>query len=109
MRNKNTKRKRVPTNQREKTKRPNYHLWQARKRRGLRLKQVALLLGHRTYDQICRYERNFRTPSLSSAIKLELIYGVPVRRLFSDITKKAANHLQQQINAGSCLSVRHAG
>lgn len=61
-----------------------HRLWQARHKAGLEQKQVALLLGHRSTDQISRYERGTRTPTLKTALKLEIIYGIPVRLLFQE-------------------------
>lgn len=44
-------------------------------------KQVASLLGHSTSDQVSRYERGEKFPSLKTALKLGLIYGIPIRVL----------------------------
>lgn len=57
-------------------------LWLARTRAQLPQKVVATLLGHRTNDQLSRYERGVCTPGLKVALMLELIYGVPLRVLF---------------------------
>jgi transcriptional regulator with XRE-family HTH domain len=72
----------------------NNRLWQARRRAGLEQKQVARLLGHKTCDQISRYERGDRLPSLEIALKLEIILRVPVRELFPDLYE----HCRAQIS-----------
>ncbi|MDQ6785849.1 MAG: helix-turn-helix transcriptional regulator [Acidobacteriota bacterium] len=48
-----------------------------RKRLGYEQKQIAVLLGHKSTYQICRYETGQRIPSLKEAIKLSLLYGLP--------------------------------
>lgn len=53
-----------------------------RKRCGFGQKQVAILLGHKTIDQISRYERGARMPSLKTALKLQIIYNQPINILF---------------------------
>ncbi len=83
---------------------PNNRLWQARHKLGLEQKQVAHLLGHKTCDQISRYERGSRMPSFKTALKLELIYRTPLRLLFpehlekfqAEIVSKSA-HLQASL------------
>lgn len=61
---------------------PNLFLWQARKRSGLSQKAVAFLLGHKFTDDLSRYERGQRIPTLPTALKLEIIYHAPIRLLF---------------------------
>lgn len=60
-------------------------LWQARKRVRLGQKQVAFLLRHHTSDQVSRFEKGLRLPNLETALRLEIIFGCPVRLLFPDI------------------------
>lgn len=67
-----------------KQKKLNNELWRARHRAGLEQKQVAHLLGHKSCDQISRYERGARTPGFKTLLKLELIYHQPLRGLFPD-------------------------
>jgi len=62
-------------------------LWQARERTGLERKQVALLAG-KTADEISRYERGLNQPNLKTALKLEIIYRMPVRLLFPDLFRE---------------------
>ena len=53
-----------------------------RRQLGYAQKHIAALLGHNTTHQICRYETGQRVPGLKDALKLSLIYGLPVRALF---------------------------
>lgn len=65
-----------------KDKNSNRFLWQARQRSGLSQKTVAFLLGRKFTDEIHRHEAGQRVPTLQTALKLEIIYRVPVRLLF---------------------------
>lgn len=58
------------------------HLWQARRRSRLERKQVAFLLARKSTDEISRYEKGSYLPSLKTALKLEVIYRMPLRFLF---------------------------
>jgi transcriptional regulator with XRE-family HTH domain len=66
----------------DKNENTNRYLWQARQRSGLPRKTIAFLLGRKFTDEISRYESGQRTPTLQTALKLEIIYRVPVRLLF---------------------------
>lgn len=69
-------------NKMKKDKNPNRFLLQARKRSGLSQKTVAFLLGRKFTDEISRYEAGQRVPTVQTALKLEIIYRVPIRLLF---------------------------
>jgi transcriptional regulator with XRE-family HTH domain len=77
-------------------------LWLARKRRGLGQKQVAYLLG-KTVDEISRYERGLRIPSLEIILGLELIYGVPARVLFKDMYEQLQAKISDRIQSQDLL------
>lgn len=62
-------------------------LWNARKRTGLELKQVARLAS-KTTEEISRYERGLNEPILKTALKLEIIYRMPVKLLFPELFKE---------------------
>ncbi len=47
--------------------------------------EIAFLLGGMCGTKICRYEQGRRTPSLKTALALQIIYGVPVNMLFPDL------------------------
>jgi transcriptional regulator with XRE-family HTH domain len=79
-------------------------LWLARKRRGLQQKQVARLLDHKTIDQISRYENGTRVPTLETALKLEIIYGIPLRLLFTSLYKEVRDTIQKRATNGVASS-----
>ena len=56
-------------------------LFLVRNKNSLGQKQVAILLGHKTTDQISRYERGTKLPSLKTAFKLGIIYRLPIQIL----------------------------
>jgi transcriptional regulator with XRE-family HTH domain len=76
-------------------------LWLARKRRGLGQKQAAYLLGHRDIDQLSRYEAGGRLPSLDTALKLEIVYGVPLRLLFKELFDELEDEVWGRVNASA--------
>ncbi len=76
---------------------PHNRLWLARQRAGLPQKVVAALLNHKTTDQISRYERDVRMPSLRMALKLEIILGVPVRVLFQEQYEQACRKVVEKL------------
>jgi len=67
-----------------KKKTPN-SLWAFRKKHGLSQKRVAFFLRHKTPSQLSHYERGRKIPGLINALKLEIIYQVPVAVLFADL------------------------
>jgi transcriptional regulator with XRE-family HTH domain len=72
-------------------------LWQTRKRRGLEQKQVAYLLNHHTPDQVSRYELGTRSPTLETALMLEMIYGAPLRVLYKDLYERLQGELRDRL------------
>lgn len=71
-------------------------LWQARKRRGLGQKQVSTLLNYKQTDQLSRFEQGARIPSLPHALRLEILYGVPVRLLFHGLCEQLQAELREK-------------
>jgi transcriptional regulator with XRE-family HTH domain len=53
-----------------------------RRRMGFSQKQVSGLIGHPDTSMISRYERGLSFPPLSTALKLEIVYRVPVAFLY---------------------------
>jgi transcriptional regulator with XRE-family HTH domain len=53
-----------------------------RRRMGFTQRQVARLLGHRDTSMVSHYEHNRALPPLIVALRLEIIYRVPVAFLF---------------------------
>lgn len=60
---------------------PNY-LRMHRKRSGFSQDEVAFLLGVKSGAKVCRYERRRRVPPLETALAYEVIFRIPVRKLF---------------------------
>ncbi len=72
----------------------NNRLWQARHKIGLEQKQAARLLGHKTCDQISRYERGSRLPGFKTAMKLTILYGASLEELFPEHYKRFSREVQ---------------
>jgi transcriptional regulator with XRE-family HTH domain len=75
---------------------PNNFLWQARKRSGLSQKNVAFLLNQKSTADLSLYERGHRDPILLKALKLEVIYQVPVRILFNHLYSRAMWQIRER-------------
>lgn len=56
-----------------------------RLRRGLSQKRAASLIGQRSGSMLSRYENGRALPDLRFALKLEILYRVPVAFLFPDL------------------------
>lgn len=67
-----------------------------RKKNALGQKQVAALLGHNSIDQISRYERGVKIPSLEIALKFGIIYKIPLQVLFYGYRELCLNEMQEQ-------------
>ena len=67
-----------------------------RKKNALEQKQVAALLGLKTSDQISRYERRIKLPSLKTALELQIIYRVPVHILFYGYYEACLNEIKKR-------------
>ena len=71
------------------------NLFLMRKKIGLEQKQVALFLGHKTTNQISRYERGVKLPNLKTAFKLGIIYRLPIHVLlygyYTDCLREITN------------------
>ena len=61
------------------------HLWKYRKRMGFSQEEVAAILGHVNATHVSVYERGRKLPSFITALKLEIVYRVPVAFLFPDL------------------------
>lgn len=73
----------------------------ARQRRAIEQKQVAVLLGHKGIDQLSRYERGVKLPSLKAALKLGLIYRIPIRVLldgYLDACREEIRREEEKLN-----------
>ncbi len=57
-------------------------LWKYRKRMGFTQRQVSAILTHMSQPNLSHLERGDKLPTLITALKLEIIYRVPVAFLF---------------------------
>lgn len=68
-----------------------------RKRLGYEQKQIAVLLGRKTANEICRYETGKRMPNFNEAAKLSILYGLPVHILFDRYFRRCREELEAKI------------
>jgi transcriptional regulator with XRE-family HTH domain len=68
-----------------------------RKRLGYEQKQIAVLLGHNNTYQISRYETGQRIPGFKEAMKISILYGLPLRVLFEDYIRRCRKELEDSI------------
>ena len=73
-------------------------LWLVRKRSGHEQKQIAKLLG-RSVPQISRYESEQRVPSLKVALKLSIIYKLPIRLLFQEYYDECQREINSRVKS----------
>jgi transcriptional regulator with XRE-family HTH domain len=69
---------------------PNY-IRRNRKRLGLSQRDIAFLLGWRDTSQPSRYEHFYKTPALSTALALAVIFQISVHDLFPGEKEQAEN------------------
>jgi transcriptional regulator with XRE-family HTH domain len=65
-----------------------------RLRAGLSQDEVAALLGVTGGSEVSRHETFRRLPNLTTALRYEAIFGVPVRELFAGEYKKVEQEVQ---------------
>ena len=63
------------------------------------LKQVAKLLGDKTTDNVSRYERGM-TPSLKNALKLGIIYNIPIQVLLDGYYESCLREIKREATQG---------
>jgi transcriptional regulator with XRE-family HTH domain len=65
-----------------------------RRRRGYSQKRVAHLLGHKSHGALSSYERSRVLPTLTTALKLEIVLRTPVAFLFPEIYETLRNEIR---------------
>jgi transcriptional regulator with XRE-family HTH domain len=70
---------------RHNTKRGINNIYRMRRNRSLLQKQLALLLGHRSYRMVSQYESGASFPPFETALLLEIALGASLPELFPDI------------------------
>jgi len=68
-----------------------------RKQRRMSQRQVAYLIGHRDATMLSKYERSILAPSLRTALKLSLLYRLPVREIFIEESSYAQDELMKKV------------
>ena len=66
------------------------HLRTLRRIRGLRQKQLAILLGYRGTTMISRFENGTTVPSLKIALLLQLALGAHIAEMYVDLHEELA-------------------
>ena len=79
-----------------KTRRIKNSLWAARMRMGFSQKSVACALGLKRTSVLSRYEHGTRTPGLVNALKLEIVYRMPVAFLFRVFTERLKTEIGER-------------
>ncbi|HRS96586.1 MAG TPA: helix-turn-helix transcriptional regulator [Smithella sp.] len=69
-------------------------LWTYRKKKGLSQKRVAFLIAQKNSSQLSHYERGDKRPNLMNALKLEILYRVPVAYLYHELYDKLRDDIQ---------------
>ncbi len=67
-----------------------------RRRQAVEQKQISVLLGHKTTDQISRYERGVKVPDLKTALKLGILYKIPIRVLLDGYFEACREEMRRQ-------------
>lgn len=58
--------------------------------------QVAEIIGYHSHTDVSRYEYGRRLPSLVTALKLEIVYRVPVAFLFPGLYRELKEQLRER-------------
>jgi transcriptional regulator with XRE-family HTH domain len=67
-----------------------------RRRMGLTQRQVARLVGHRDASMLSHYEHGRVLPPLAVALKLEIVYRVPIAFLFPGMYEELRREIRQK-------------
>lgn len=70
-----------------------------RRRSGLKLKEVARIIGYEHGGEISRHERLSSLPSLRAALRYEALYRVPIRKLFPDLFEEIKREVEEGLTA----------
>lgn len=69
-------------------------LWKYRTRMGFTQRQVGAILGYTPTTALSEYERGRKLPRLVTALKLEIVYRVPVAFLYPELYRKLKAELR---------------
>src|SRR6266436_1766716 len=85
------------------------NLWISRKHIGLGQKSVARLLGHKSTSGISEYETGKLLPSLSTALKLAVVYNRPVTELYADLYRQIQEEVSVAKGKAQVSNRAHVG
>jgi len=77
------------------SKLPNY-LKSRRRRNGFSQRELAYLLGCKTYRNVTRYERFRRSPNINTAFALEVIFDEPASVLVAGLFQQARKRVRKR-------------
>ena len=73
-------------------------LRQYRRKRGLRLRDVARAIGLASHEHIAHWEKGRGLPSLTNALKLQLVLQCPIEILFLDLRNALREDIQLRLD-----------
>ena len=68
-----------------------------RRKSGLSQREVALLLGWKHGEQLSRYEKRHRLPTLHVALACEEVFNIPVAKLFAGARDAIARKIRARV------------
>ena len=71
---------------------------QYRRKRGLQLQYVAKAMGLSSHENIACWERGVQLPSLTNALKLQLVLQCPIEILFLDLRNALRDDIHLRLN-----------
>lgn len=69
-----------------------------RRKRGLRLRDVATAIGHSSHEHIAHWEMGLGRPSLANALRLHVVLQCPIEILFLDLRNALRKEIQQRLD-----------
>ena len=66
---------------------------------GLKQKELAVLLGHRSATHVSRIERQERSPTLEFALACEILFGISLSDIFPDAHERTEDKLMRRVYA----------
>ena len=74
---------------------------QYRRKRGLRLRDVARAIGLASHEPLAHWEKGRGLPSLENALKLQLVLKCPIEILFLDLRNALREEMQPRLDPPS--------
>jgi transcriptional regulator with XRE-family HTH domain len=78
---------------------PTSYLRSHRKRSGMSLAEAARILGYGHSGEVSRHERLTSVPSLRVALRYEVLYRVPIRKLFPGLFEEEQKEVEERLSA----------